>query len=84
MMRVSINGDLTFLELLSKVRDAAVGAYAHQDAPLEKIAEAIYSNRRFNAVDPFQVVFNFVTFPSTTWDWPELRAIPLPVETKAT
>lgn len=51
-------GDPTFAELLRRVRDSALGAYDHQDVPLEKLVlELRTGNDRLDPAPLFQVVF---------------------------
>lgn len=45
VLRVPAGGDPSFADLLQHVREAALGAFAHQDAPFEKVVEALRPNR---------------------------------------
>ena len=40
-LRTQVEGALTFRQLLGRVREVALGAYAHQELPFEKLLEAL-------------------------------------------
>ncbi|HET6974042.1 MAG TPA: amino acid adenylation domain-containing protein [Pyrinomonadaceae bacterium] len=59
VLRSNFNGNPTFRELLRRVRQITLDAYAHQDLPFEKLVETVQPERIFDRNPLFQVMFVF-------------------------
>ena len=81
-VRIDSSKTSTFRQLLAEVREAALGAYAHQDAPFEKIVEVVNPERDPQHWPLFQVMFVLQNAPVTALTLPELTLEPLLAETQ--
>ena len=78
-MRIDLSGDPTFRELVHRVREVALGAYAHQEVPFEKLVQALQPERDPGRSPIYQTMVNIDTAAARTVRLPGLLVEDLPV-----
>lgn len=74
VLRTDLDGQLTFRELLARVKRVCIEAYAHQDLPFEKLVQALQPARRLDHSPLFQTMFVLQTVPMPSMTLRDLTA----------
>lgn len=80
VMRNRLNGDPTFTDLLSRVKETVLSAFSNKDVPIEKLVDALHPKRKLSHNPFFQVLFDFHNAPKLTIDYPGVSIEPIEIE----
>lgn len=72
VLRANFSGDLTCRELFARVKGVALGAYAHQDLPFERLVQELQPQRDLSRNPLFQVGFQLRNVPQEPWTWQDM------------
>ncbi|CCI16559.1 Similar to tr/Q9RAH4/Q9RAH4 (fragment) [Microcystis aeruginosa PCC 9807] len=80
VMRTDVSDNPSFSQLLTRVREVTMDAYAHQDLPFEMLVEALQPERDLSHTPLFQVAFVLQNTPKSEIAMTGLTVTDLPPE----
>jgi natural product biosynthesis luciferase-like monooxygenase protein/FkbM family methyltransferase len=75
-LRADLSGDPTFRQLIGRVREMTLAAYAHQEVPFEQVLADVQPQRHGSYAPLFKVMFVMQTILPSVWRLPGLETAP--------
>jgi len=82
-LRTDLSGNPRFRELLGRVREVALGGYAHQELPFDVLVQELRPGRESSQTPLFEVAFSLNNVPQQALELPGLRLTVLESEREA-
>ena len=79
VLRTDLSANPSFVELIARVRNFNLAAYAHQDVPFDMVATALGARHGGLRQPLFQVMLNFQNWSHLQFEMPGLAVTPEPV-----
>ncbi|MEU7429180.1 amino acid adenylation domain-containing protein, partial [Streptomyces sp. NPDC040750] len=83
VLRTQVEQELTFARLLDRVKDTVLDAFAHEDAPFDKLVEAVQPERDPSRTALVQAMVVLQNAPADTLALPGATVSPYPLERDA-
>ncbi|HEY1621857.1 MAG TPA: condensation domain-containing protein, partial [Streptosporangiaceae bacterium] len=84
VLRADVTGDPSFTEMLDRVRETDLAAYAHQDVPFERLVEVLNPVRSVSRHSLFQVMLVSDNTGARQWQGPGLKIEIQPLDHETT
>jgi len=84
VMRADFSDDLRFRQLLAQVKETALGAYAHQEFPFDKLVEELQPQRDLSHMPIIQAMFALQNTPDESIELKDLTIKSVNIESGTT
>ena len=83
VLRTDLSGEPDSMELLRRVKETTLDAYAHQDVPFEKLVEVLLPQRDLTQMPLFQALFVFQNVPFRALELGAAKMLPFDIDNGA-